>query len=312
MAPKPVTRTLPLLRFPAFPFLTRVPIVMVEGVTYCRRTPGALLASANIAEVLPDWKADKECWMFVAPHDDDIVTGVGLTFQVAMAEGIEVHAVVTTDGRMGYCRLTQRRTIAQVREVEAQRSFQALGLPPERLHVLKFPDCNLNPYRGRHFATIGDPTEVEGASGLQNAYPHILRQLRPTRVFLPTIADLHPDHRIVHDEMLISLFHAQGSIWPELGPPIETVPAVYEYATYCDFPEPPHLRITGTPAMLKRKLDAIRAYASQEQIDVLVNVQREIGAVEYLREVQFNFYSPKAYEKLFQADVPAPTGRGLG
>ena len=91
---------------------------------------------------------------------------------------------------------------------------------------------------------IGDPTEVEGASGLQNAYPHVLRQVRPTRVFLPTITDLHPDHRIVNEEMLISLFHAQGSIWPELGPPVAVVPAVYEYATYCDFPEAPQLRAT--------------------------------------------------------------------
>jgi LmbE family N-acetylglucosaminyl deacetylase len=275
--------------------------IMVEGVTYCRRTPGPLRATADIGEFLPDWKGNRECWMFVAPHDDDIVTGAGLTFQAALAEGIEVHAVVTTDGRMGYCRMTQRRTIAEVRHAEAERSFQTLGLPLERLHFLKFPDCNLNPYRGRHFATIGDPTEVEGASGLQNAYPHILRQVRPTRVFLPTSTDLHPDHRIVNEEMLISLFHAQGSIWPELGPPIETVPAVYEYATYCDFPEAPQLRITGTPAMLQRKLDAIKAYASQEQIEVLIAVQREVGPVEYLREVQFNFYAPKQYEKLFKA-----------
>jgi len=274
---------------------------MIEGVTYYRRTPGPLLATSNIAEFLPDWKGDKECWMFVTAHDDDIVTGAGLTFQVALAEGIKVHAVVTTDGRMGYCRMTQRRTIAQVRQAEAERSFQILGLPRERLHFLHFPDCNLNPYRGRHFATIGDPTEAEGASGLQNAYPLILRQIRPTRVFLPTITDLHPDHRIVNEEMLISLFHAQGSIWPELGPPIDSVPTVYEYATYCDFPAAPQLRITGTQAMLERKLEAIRAYASQEQIEVLIDVQRQVGPVEYIREVQFNFYAPEQYDRLFQS-----------
>ena len=273
---------------------------MIEGVTYYRRTPGPLLATSNIAEFLPDWKGDKECWMFVTAHDDDIVTGAGLTFQVGMAEGVRVHAVVTTDGRMGYCRITQRRTICQVRQAEAERSFQILGLPLERLHFLHFPDCNLNPYRGRHFATIGDPTEAEGASGLQNAYPLILRQIRPTRVFLPTITDLHPDHRVVNEEMLISLFHAQGAIWPELGPPIETVPAVYEYATYCDFPEAPQLRIAGTEAMLQRKLEAIRAYASQEQIELLIDVQQQAGPVEYIREVQFNFYSPKQYDGLFQ------------
>ena len=272
---------------------------MVDGVTYYRRTSGPTLVTPRIDAWLPNWSQDQESWMFVAAHDDDIVTGAGLTFQVALAEGVRVHAVVTTDGRMGYCRFPQRRSIAQVRQLEAEQSFQILGLPLERLHFLSFPDCNLNPYRGRHFATIGDPTEVEGASGLQNAFPHILRQIRPTRVFLPTSTDLHPDHRIVNEEMLISLFHAQGTIWPELGRPIDEVPAVYEYATYCDFPEPPQLRIEGPRAMLDTKLDAIRAYRSQEQIEVLVEVQRNAGPVEYLREVQFNFYSPKQYESLF-------------
>jgi len=277
---------------------------MVEGVTYYRRTSGRVIATPRIDQFLAKWQEDQEVWMFVAPHDDDIVTGAGLTFQVALAEGVQVHAVVTTDGRMGYCRFPQRRSIAQVRHLEAEQSFQILGLPLERLHFLHFPDCCLNPYRGRHFATIGDPTEVEGASGLQNAFPHILRQIRPTRVFLPTSTDLHPDHRIVNEEMLISLFHAQGTIWPELGRPIDEVPAVYEYATYCDFPEPPQLRIAGTQAMLDTKLDAIGAYRSQEQIDLLIEAQRSAGPVEYLREVLFNIYSPQKYEKLFLSEEP--------
>jgi len=276
-----------------------------QGITYYRRTSGATQVTENIAELLPNWQGERECWMFVSAHDDDIVTGAGLTFQVALAEGVQVHAVVTTDGRMGYCKFTQRRSISDIRQAEAEQSFQILGLPLEQLHFLHFPDCNLNPYRGRHFATIGDPTEVEGASGLQNAYPHILRQIRPTRVFLPTISDLHPDHRIVNEEMLISLFHAQGNIWPELGTPIAAVPAVYEYATYCDFPQPPQLRIVAPEAMLETKLQAIRAYASQEQIDVLIDVQRKAGPQEYVREVEFNYYSPKQYEKLFSEGLGA-------
>jgi LmbE family N-acetylglucosaminyl deacetylase len=275
---------------------------MAEGITYWRRTVEGVRRTAQIHELFSDWRGDGECWMFVSPHDDDIVTGAGLTFQAGMAEGAQVHAVVTTDGRMGYCRFPQRRTISKIRREESQKSFQILGLPPERLHYLGFPDCNLNNYRGRHFTTIGDPTELEGASGMQNAFPYILRHVRPNRVFLPTVTDLHPDHRIVGEEMLISLFHAQGKIWPELGDPIDTVPAVYEYATYCDFPEPPQIRIQTPPGMLDLKLEGIRAYASQEQIEVLIQVQRDIGPVEYIREVQFNFYNPRQYHTLFHED----------
>lgn len=272
---------------------------MSHGISYTRRGPEGLLTSESPGEIFAPWNAAGERWMFVSAHDDDIVTGGGLTFLAGMREGVEVHAVITTDGRMGYCRPPQRRTISKIREEEARASFTALGLPADRLHFLHFPDCNLNPYRGRHFATIGDPTEIEGASGLQNAYPWILRKVHPTRVFLPTITDLHPDHRIVNEEMLISLFHAQGNIWPELGPPMPDIPAVYEYATYCDFPQPPQIRVSGTAEMLEAKLRGIKAYASQEQIDVLVDVQRRAGPVEYIREVEFNFYSPQQYHEMF-------------
>ena len=51
--------------------------------------------------------------------------------------------------------------------------------------------------------------------------------------------------------------------------------------------------------MLETKVEAIRAYTSQEQIDVLIDVQRNAGPQEYIREVEFNFYSPRQYEKLF-------------
>ena len=147
----------------------------------------------------------------------------------------QVHAVVVTDGRMGYCRFEQRRNITKIRRAEAEKSYQILGLPPGRLRFIECPDCNLNAYRGRHFTTIGAPTEIEGAGGMQNAITYALRQVRPNRVFLPTSADLHPDHQIVHEEVLISLFHAQGNIWPELGPPIAEVPKVYEFAVLLRF-----------------------------------------------------------------------------
>jgi len=95
------------------------------------------------------------------------------------------------------------------------------------------------------------------------------------------------------------LFHAQGNIWPELGTPIAEVPKVYEFACYCDFPEPPQIRINATPMMLEAKLDGIRAFASQEQIESVVSIQRNVGPIEYLRELAFHFYNPEQYHPLF-------------
>jgi len=273
---------------------------MAQGIVYKRRLGDGKIVSSDAREIFDDWQGQQERWMFVSPHDDDVVIGAGLTVQAGLAEGAEVHVVITTDGRMGYCRLPQRRTIVRIRGDEAQEAYRTLGLPPERVRPLGFPDCNLNAYRGRHFTTIGDPTEIEGASGLQNAFPYVLRQIRPTRVFLPTPTDLHPDHKIVYEEMLISLFHAQGSIWPELGPPIQKVPIVYEYATYCDFPEPPQIQLVVPSEFHERKINAIRCFASQEQIEVLVETQRRIGPIEYIRQVVFNLYSPEKYSQIFE------------
>jgi LmbE family N-acetylglucosaminyl deacetylase len=272
---------------------------MAAGITYLRRSGDEVLTTLNIAELLPDWKGTEERWLFVAPHDDDIVCGAGLTLQAGLAEGARVHALVVTDGRMGYCRPEHQHTIANIRMAEAKRSFEILGLSAGGLRQLSFPDGNLETHRGRCFNVNGCATAIEGAMGLQNSFTHALRQIRPNRIFLATSSDLHPDHRVVHEEMLISLFHAQGKIWPELGEPIAEVPQVYEYAVYCDFPSPPQIRIETPPAMLEVKLDAIRAYASQEQIETVVQVHRDMGPIEYIRELHFHFYSPQQYHQLF-------------
>jgi LmbE family N-acetylglucosaminyl deacetylase len=272
---------------------------MAANIAYTRRTPESLLVTSNIAELLDDWRPNAERWMFVSAHDDDVTCGAALSLQAGLAEGAQVHVVVATDGRMGYCRPEHRQTIAEIRRAETEKSYRILGLPPDRLRFLGFPDCNVSLHRGRRLAAPGELGEIAGATGLQNGFTHALRQIRPNRLFLPTSADLHPDHRIVHEETLISLFHAQGSIWPELGEPIAEVPRVYEFACYCDFPELPQIRIETPVAMFEAKLAAIATFASQEQIGALVELQRQGGPVEYLRQLDFHFYAPQNYHSLF-------------
>ncbi len=271
---------------------------MSATIQYTRRTPAGLLTTTCIAELFADWQGPAERWLFVSPHDDDIVVGGGLIFQAAIAAGVEVHAIIATDGRMGYCHIEQRDSIAAVRAAEAKQSFAILGLLPERLYFLGYPDGRLAAFRGAFF-TNGDNGSCDESFGLQIALTLLLRQVRPTRVFVPTSADLHPDHRIVHEELMISLFHAQGGIWPQLGEPLANVPAVYELAVYCDLPEPPQIRVETPCSMLETKAQAILAYASQEQIATLVDLQRAGGPVEYLRELNFRFYTPQHYSELF-------------
>lgn len=269
-------------------------------VIYDRRVQSIVERAPEARIIFPGWKKGKECWLFLSAHDDDVVCGAGLTLLAALKEGVEVHAVVTANGNMGYCKPELRTTIADVRQKEAKKSFDLLGVAKNNVHFLDFDDCNFYAHAGRRFADKNTKSPViEGATGLQNSFTWILRKIRPTRIFLPTPTDIHPDHQLTTKEMLISIFHAQGNIWPELGKPISEIPALYEYSTYSDFAGQPTMRVRTDEAMFAKKLEAIRAYASQEQIELLINGLKESGAQEYLREVQLDIMTPHKHDRLF-------------
>ena len=258
-----------------------------------------VITSENPADVWVDWKDEKETWLFLAPHDDDIILGAGLTFLAALNDGINVHAAITTNGESGYCRPEHRNTIAAIRQQEAEASFSAMGLPEDRLHFLGFHDSGVDQFTGHFFTDQSGPTVISGATGLQNSYTALLRLVRPTRIFLPSCTDIHPDHRTAHNEMIISVFHATGNIWPELGAPLEDFPVLYEYATYSDFLTPPDMRTTVSEELLEKKLAGIAAYVSQEQIGALIEIQRQAGCKEFVRQVKFDLMTPGKYNYLF-------------
>ncbi|MFA5864548.1 MAG: PIG-L family deacetylase [Phycisphaerae bacterium] len=273
---------------------------MKEDFEFVRLVGNERRVGPTLASVSRHWQGDKECFVFISPHDDDIVLGSGLLIQLMKRENVPVHILVVTDGGMGYCTESEKDTIIDIRHSETFECYQALGVPRHNIHWLGFPDCQLNEYRGRRLAGADDKAVVKGFSGLQNVFTHCLRTIKPTQCFLPTSIDLHPDHRIVHEELLISLFHASGNIWPELGSPLEKVPYVHEIGVYCDFPEPPKLRIRTPMIYLENKLKAIGAFRSQKQIGSLIDIVRGGGPEEYLRALEFKLYQPSRYRDLFE------------
>lgn len=265
---------------------------------YYRHTKQGMSISEKLESLFSTWKKDEETWLFIGPHDDDIVIGAGLLLQAGLKEGVTIYSLITSDGRMGYCHLNQKDHIVEIRRKETDACFKILGLPQENVFYANFPDCNLNAYIGRRKAQGDDPS-IEGYTGLQNAFTYFLRKTNPKRIFLPTGADLHPDHKIVYQEVLISLFHASGNIWPELGPVIKNTPYAYEYAVYCDYPEPPQIKVVANETIFQKKLDAILAYQSQEQIAQLVKTCQEGGPFEFFKPVSYSFYHPNNYASMF-------------
>ncbi len=255
----------------------------------------------TLAAVSRHWKRTQECFLFVSPHDDDVVIGAGLMIQCALREKVPVHVAIVTDGSQGYCDIKDRDRISQIRRKETYAAFRTLGVPRANIHWLGFPDCQLTNFMGRRPVAPTDPAQSHGYTGLQNAFTEVLRKVRPNQVFMPTYADLHPDHRIVYSEMMISCFHATGAIWPELGQPLPRPPYIHEMAVYCNFPSPPKLRIHTPLRVLEKKLKAIGQFKSQKQIAAMVKLVENGGPREYLRPVDFGLYNSRMYRNMFEA-----------
>ncbi len=273
---------------------------MKEKFEFIRLVGNERRVGPTLQSVCRHWQGDKEHFLFISPHDDDAALGAGLLIQLANRENIPVDILIVTDGSMGYCCEAEKDTIAQVRQAEAFKCYQILDVPKENIVWLGLPDCQLNHYRSRRPAQPDDKAVINGFTGLQNAFTYYLRKIKPTQCFLPTSSDLHPDHRIIHEELLISLFHASGSIWPELGEPLEKIPYTHEIAVYCDFPEPPQLKMRAPASFLEKKLSAIAAFRSQRQIGSIIDIVRHTGPEEYIRALEFKLYNPRRYRDLFE------------
>ena len=240
-----------------------------------------------------------ETWLFVSPHDDDVCMGAGLWLQAAAQAGVNAQVLIVTDGRMGYCSLDQREQIIQIRQNEALTSYEILGIARSHVSFLAYPDGHLHAHQGRRKADDNE-LGIIGYTGLQNSFTYHLREIRPQRVLLPAPSDLHPDHQITHSEVMMSIFHASGAIWPELGHPIKQPPLVYEMAIYCDFALPPNLEVQTDQTTFDKKSHSLPAFQSQGQIVEMMEQTRQNGHYEYLQEFPFPHYAPNRYKSIFR------------
>lgn len=160
----------------------------------------------------------------VAPHPDDEVLGAGGIIQQACAVGAEVHVVYLTNGdhnqvafKLYELRLhlnpLQYLFFGNLRQREAVAATGILGLSPEQLTFLGFPDrgtmaiwrdywreavpfrsdathSNAVPYEGAY--AFGQPYTPESAV---SDFVELFHRWRPTRVFVTHPADTNPDHR---------------------------------------------------------------------------------------------------------------------
>jgi LmbE family N-acetylglucosaminyl deacetylase len=230
------------------------------------------------AEDMTPQTATRSC-LVLAPHPDDETLGCGATIMRKLAAGTSVQIVIATDGR--YWPPSTKLSadaLVEIREEEAHRAGAILGLPRENIAFLRFEDGRLAEHRRL----------------LRDHLVDRLDTMNPEEVFVPSIIDSHPDHRVL----------------AELGRELvqvrrDRLPSLYEYPIW--FWDPRilrirdllelRIRIVRTEEFRPRKRAAITAYRSQ-----VTNLIGEAGWTArhgFLRQ----FLQP---EEIFFEIIPTP------
>jgi LmbE family N-acetylglucosaminyl deacetylase len=266
-------------------------VLLAVGLMQCgpRRPPGLVLPAQPRVLVF-------------SPHpDDETIALGGLLFELAHA-GAPVRVVFLTNGD-GYLEATQERfhvpeprpadyrALGWVREKEARAADERLGLRPEALRFLGFPDDGLaalwGPYWSQPYTSprtgarrppyansVAPEAAFEGRE-LTALLERQLTEFAPTVVLIPHPADTHADH--VHTsyfviEALRSL-EARGALpadvlvltylvhypsWPHRAP------SAREWQLPIDAPpDTVWLSRELTPAALAAKREAVAEYDTQ-------------------------------------------------
>ncbi len=196
--------------------------------------------------------------MVLAPHPDDESIGCAGVIQEAARMGLPVRVLFLTygDGNQWSFMVYRKHPVVMpgavlkmgmTRHNEALAAGKALGLSPIRLFFLGYPDVGTlfiwydhwgkaDPYR----SILTHATEVPYADAWRPGAPYtgenllrdltdVLRDFKPTKVFVSHPGDFHPDHRALY------LF-TRVALW-DLGrdSQVELLPYLVHYSRW---PEP--------------------------------------------------------------------------
>jgi LmbE family N-acetylglucosaminyl deacetylase len=187
--------------------------------------------------------------LILAPHSDDETLACGGTIAL-LGQKMAVHVAYATDGRMSPLGtnggpVSDVAELVALRRRESRDAAAALGLPPQNLHFLDFPDGSL----------------TKDLPQFETALEGLLKELRPATVFAPFRHDQHPDHLATH----------RGAVRV-----LQRLPGVrlYQYFIYFRFPfggipdvrqsiDPRYLVSVDISATLSAKRRALALYRSQ-------------------------------------------------
>ena len=165
--------------------------------------------------------------MVLAPHEDDEILAAGGLIQRAVAAGAAVRVAYLTYGDHNLLAFVMyrgrpwlhyrvSREMGELRRLESVEAMSMLGVGPERLLFLGYPDHCILPIWRRHwsrvpayYTPVTHARKVPYASALAHGHPHRAESMladveravgdfRPTHVAVSHPCDGHPDHRALY------------------------------------------------------------------------------------------------------------------
>lgn len=120
--------------------------------------------------------------LIISPHPDDEVFGCGGLMQSLVQAGKQVEVIIMSKGEAvhRYCCPNEESVIVEARAELTDAANGVLGIVPEHIHRLDFPD-------GDFASAIGDETLI-------SALDNLIKAIAPTEVFIPHPFENSPDH----------------------------------------------------------------------------------------------------------------------
>jgi LmbE family N-acetylglucosaminyl deacetylase len=274
-------------------------VLMVHGLTGLFTAP---TAAGYLREVPAPTAADRI--LLVVAHNDDELLGAGGYLASAVLAGSEITVVIVTngDGNRFSAAVLGRKVRpraadfiheGRVRQGESLAALARLGLTPDQIIFMGFPDRGLSflvtphwpratPYRSPFTQASAPPypnvyrasSPYSGEALLANL-SEIVARVRPTVVIAHSALDEHPDHKAVIKFVTMAL--QQGARADMLRPRrygfvihAEEFPRPLRYAPTTFLVPPPGLRdqvlwmsFELSPELVQLKHDAMQAYRTQ-------------------------------------------------
>jgi LmbE family N-acetylglucosaminyl deacetylase len=269
-----------------------------------------LAASGFVDEMATPGRGERI--LVVAPHPDDETLGCGGLMQEAAARGAAVQIALVTNGDASELSVVfgERElpwspqafiNLGQRRQHETLRAVASLGIPPDHVHFLGYPNNGLvalwRPEHWPYSRLYRSPRTAVSLSpyvrSLTRDAPYcgqqvlsdlitLLREVQPTAIFVTHPQDVHPDHwaTCAFVQYALATIAARGAQWARNT-------RVYGYLVHWPrYPLPRRfsprlpllppselasdhrqwLRLPLSPQVAQTKLRAIRDYHSQEPV----------------------------------------------